>query len=107
MNPELEFAIVTELAGDRVAVKTENLFLAAQLISIGFRINESSTFNLAIRDEDHRLSVIDILIELGALFSSGRDWSPEELVRYYVELGEINKKFKVISWRNPHGYTIR
>ena len=77
------------------------------MISIGFRINESSTFNLAIRDEDHRLSVIDILIELGALFSSGRDWSPEELVRYYVELGEINKKFKVISWRNPHGYTIR
>ena len=107
MNPELEFVIVAELAGDRAAVKTENLFLAAQLISIGFGINESSTFNLAIRDEDHRLSVIDILIELGALFSSGRDWSPEELVRYYVELGEINKKFKVISWKNPHGYTIR
>lgn len=45
MNPELEFVIVAELAGDRAAVRTENLFLAAQLISIGFRINESSTFN--------------------------------------------------------------
>lgn len=34
MNPELEFVIVTELARDRAAVKTENLFLAAQLISM-------------------------------------------------------------------------
>lgn len=99
--------IVRELAGNRASVTTFNLELIIQLEQIGFRVDEYENFSLEIIDESYRINTINSLIDLEALFSAGRNWSPEELVLYYREIGKIDRNFKVISWKHKNSYSIQ
>jgi len=45
------------------------------------------------------------LVDLDALFSAGRDWSPQALVEYYREIGVVRSAYRSIAWRGP-GQTI-
>lgn len=106
INPCYSFMVVRQLAGDRASVSTLNLKLIIQLDRVGFKVDEYDDFSLEIIDESHRINIINALIDLEALFSAGRDWSPEELVMYYREMGKIDRVFKVISWRGKNDYSI-
>ena len=61
-----------------------------------------------VYDEEEKVSVIKELIAMGALFSSGREWSPEEVVEYLVERGVLDiSSINVISWYSPDSYAVR
>lgn len=89
--------IVIDIAGDFSLVKTENLEMISKLINLGFRLNENGFFEKLNHTQDERLANIKKLINIGALFSSGKDWSPEELMNYYSELGLIKEPYNIIS----------
>ena len=100
-------AIVSEIAGDNTIVRTENNFIASTLINLGFVFNKYGYLEKKNFNQDIRLSNIEELIGLDALFSAGKDWSPEDLLAYYKELGLFNKPYKVISWRGEADFLIR
>lgn len=45
-------------------------------------------------------------MEIGTLFSNGRDWSPSEIVRYYRDKGLIKGDYLRIVWRNEQDFDI-
>lgn len=106
-NPFLVYAVVTEIAGERAVVKTENNIIASKLLNLGFNINEYGCLEKKNLNQDSRISNIEQLIDLDAIFSSGKDWSPEDLLSYYKELGLLNKSYKVIAWKDKDNYLIR
>ncbi|MFC6053782.1 hypothetical protein A6M14_00220 [Acinetobacter sp. Ac_877] len=106
-SPFYRSIVVRELAGNRASVTTFDLELIIQLERIGFKVDEYENFSLEIIDESHCIDIINTLIDLEALFSVGRDWSPEELVLYYREIGKIDRSFKVISWKNNNNYSVQ
>ena len=59
-----------------------------------------------ISDVADRQRLVNALIGLGALFSSGRDWSPAELVDFYREQGTVSTGYRMITWKNPNQYMI-
>lgn len=98
--------IVSDIAGDKAKVKTQNLLSIKKLISLGFQ-QITDTLEKNINSVEDRVSLIHALIELDALFSAGRDWSPEELLNYYVELGYITESYRIIFWEGQGQYNIK
>lgn len=88
-------------------MKTENNILIFKLLNLGFYLNENSTLEKANNTQEERVNNIKSLINLDALFSSGKDWSPEELLNYYKKLGLIQQPYKIISWKSQKEYIIR
>lgn len=76
-----------------------------ELSSIGFSC-DGNRFTRSIFDDSERQVFIEKLIDMGALFSEGRDWSPAELLNFYCEQGRIKIAYKVISWRGQDNYII-
>ncbi|MDV2489185.1 hypothetical protein [Acinetobacter johnsonii] len=99
--------IVIDIAGDFSLVKTENHEMTSKLINLGFHLNENGFFEKINNTQEERVSNIKSLINIDALFSSGKDWSPEELMNYYSELGLIKQQYKIISWKSQNEYVIR
>jgi hypothetical protein len=97
--------VVTDIAGDKARVHATNSVHKSELTRIGF-IGQNDDLVRPIHSVDDRLKVLVRLIELGALFSAGRDWSPEEVVQYYREQGFINGSYRVIAWKNPEQFLI-
>lgn len=106
-NPLIDKVIVIDIAGDFSLVKTENHEITVKLIDLGFHLNENGFFEKINKTQEERVSNIKSLINIDALFSSGKDWSPEELMSYYSELGLIKQPYKIISWKSPNEYIIR
>lgn len=52
------------------------------------------------------MSLVATLVDLDALFSAGRDWSPQALVEYYREIGVVRRGYRSIAWRAPEQYVI-
>ena len=97
--------VVTDIAGDKARVHAANSVHKSKLIRIGFS-GQADDLVRPVQSVDDRITVLMRLVELGALFSAGRDWSPEEVVKYYHEQGFINVSYRVIAWKNPEQFLI-
>ncbi len=97
--------VVTDIAGDKARVHATNPVHKSELLRIGFS-GPTDDLVRPLQSVDDRIKVLVRLIELGALFSIGRDWSPEEVVKYYHEQGFINASYRVIAWKNPEQFLI-
>ncbi|EGD03343.1 hypothetical protein B1M_16975 [Burkholderia sp. TJI49] len=67
---------------------------------------QADRWERAVADDDDRRALVAALIELGALFSAVRDWSPQALVEHYRELGVVRRAYRSIAWRGPGQYVI-
>lgn len=103
--PESEI-IVLDLAGDYARVACHNPDGVESLMSLGFHLS-GDQFIKAIADDLERQKMACNLIELSAVFSAGRDWSPAELLEYYREQGVFRKAYRVISWKGKDNFQIR
>lgn len=97
--------IVNEIAGAKAVVDCFDTRKQQSLINLGFAKSEDS-FVCAISSSKHREDIVKSLLGLSALFSTGRDWSPAELLEFYREKGIINGKFRVIAWLGSSKYRI-
>jgi hypothetical protein len=98
--------IVLDIAGERALVHAANSSQRRNLKHIGFAEGDDDRMVMPLHDDDARVRVMAKLIDLGALFSDGRDWCPAALVQYYHERSLINGPFRVITWRNPEDFFI-
>jgi hypothetical protein len=102
--PENE-AIVVEISGNR-CVAISNVSAHIQILqSAGFG-NQEGPWVRQISSDADRQSLVKIFIGIGALFSAGRDWSPEKLVEHYRENGVVVASYRSISWIKPDQYYI-
>jgi hypothetical protein len=76
-----------------------------QLLQLGFTFHDGQ-LQRPINDSADRVKLVNDLIRLGALFSTGRDWSPAELVDFYREEGKITASYRRITWSGPDQYEI-
>lgn len=108
MNEQLkDKVVVTELAGNNILIANDNDNFKSMLFSFGFeKVGRYFSISISMRDVDKRAYLIQKLIEIGALFSAGKDWSPSEIVGYYREKGLIEGHYFEISWRNKQDFNI-
>lgn len=97
--------IVLDIAGSPLRVLVDGEARSAQLTQLGFH-HEHDQMVREVVDEADRLAVIHHLIELDALFSRGRDWSPSELLEYYKEKGTVLSPYRTVAWVGPDSYVI-
>lgn len=98
--------IVRDIAGKYARIKNNNKNYKDYFLSLGF-MPDGDQLSREIIDDDDRIEIIKKLIEVGALFSSGRGWSPEDILAMYSEKGLVNKNYLVISWKDPENYFIK
>lgn len=99
--------IVIELANREIVLKNSNNNFDKILINMGFKQEkEYYKLNLSITNIFEKIDLIQKLIDIGALFSAGRDWSPSELLQYYKEQGLLDRDYYEISWKNENEYNI-
>ena len=104
MNEKLQDKVVAiELAGN-------NIFIANfknELISIGFeKVGPYYSISMPTDDVEKRAVLFQKLIEIGTLFSDGKDWSPSEIVRHYRDKGLIRGDYLRIAWKNKQNFNI-
>ncbi|WP_062113025.1 hypothetical protein [Collimonas pratensis] len=97
--------VVLDIAGARARVVCGKPSVEASLIALGFA-PEGDQMARPISDVADRQKIVGALIELGALFAGGRDWSPAELVDLYREQGTILTGYRMITWKSPSQYSI-
>lgn len=98
-------AVVIEIAGHRAVIECSSLVLETRLLGMGFS-SQNGRLSRDIADELDRKNLARQLVEIDALFSAGRDWSPESLLDLYREQGVIQTPYKVIFWRSPSEFEI-
>ena len=97
--------VVLDIAGSRAKLYSTDETCDARLKDSGF--NRSGDFlERSIANEDERRAVVKLLVEAKALFSAGRDWSPEDIAGLYRQQGFIDRPYRVISWTDPDTYEI-
>ncbi|MBN3506653.1 hypothetical protein [Burkholderia cenocepacia] len=105
MKAPVNEMLVTDIAG-RVAVVVTELTAAADVLKqLGFA-RQSDRWERAIADDHDRQALVAALIDLDALFSAGRDWSPQALVEYYREIGVVRGGYRSVAWRGPSQYVV-
>lgn len=102
--PENEI-VVLDIAGAYARVECSDQEDLASLAKLGF-ILEDGQLVRPIADVFDRQKLVRALIELRALFSAGRDWSPAELVDLFREEGAISTGYRMISWKNSTQYVV-
>lgn len=102
MNEKLKDKVVAiELAGNNILLVNDNDNFKNELISLGFeKVEPYYSISMPIDDVEKRSALFQKLMEIGTLFSNGRDWSPSEIVRYYRDKGLIKGDYLRIVWRN-------
>lgn len=105
MNTLKDEIIVLDIAGTSARIACENQSSVSKLVTLGF-VHEGDQMVRPILDDADRKNLITTLIELNALFQSGRDWSPAELLELYSDQGTILNSYRVITWKNPSWYLI-
>ncbi|NTZ09283.1 hypothetical protein [Burkholderia metallica] len=105
MKAPVDEMLVTDIAGHVAVVVTDAATAADGLIRLGFA-RHSNRWERAIADDNDRQTLVTALIDLDALFSAGRDWSPQALVEYYREIGVIRSGYRSVAWRGPVQYVI-
>ncbi|MDZ5645690.1 hypothetical protein [Nitrospirillum sp. BR 11828] len=98
--------IVTELAGARAVAMAMTPADQGALAPLGFQL-WNGEHRRAITSTEDRITLIHALIDIGALFSSGRDWCPAEVVAHYRDNGRVDRPYWVIAWTEPKAFSIR
>ena len=98
--------VVLDIAGRTARLYCSDKASDAELNKRGFN-RCGDVLERSIADESERREVVKLLVEAKALFSAGRDWSPEDVVRLYREQGVIDHPYQVIAWKEPDTYEIR
>ncbi|VWD12358.1 hypothetical protein [Burkholderia lata] len=105
MKMPVDEMLVTDIAG-RVAVVVTDIMAAADVLTqLGFA-RRSDRWERVIADDTDRQALVVALVDLDALFSAGRDWSPQALVEYYREIGVVQRGYRSVAWRGPAQYVI-
>ncbi|WP_174970760.1 hypothetical protein [Burkholderia lata] len=105
MKVPVDEILVTDIAGHVAVVVTDVAAVAEVLMRLGFA-QHGDRWKRKIVDDHDRRALVAALVDLDALFSAGRDWSPQALVEYYREIGVIRKDYRSIAWRGPAQYVI-
>ncbi|CAB3759028.1 hypothetical protein GQ57_36850 [Burkholderia sp. MSh2] len=105
MKAPVDEMLVTDIAGHVAVVMTDLVTAADVLVRLGFA-RQSGRWERAIADDNDRQALVAALVDLDALFSAGRDWSPQALVEYYREIGVLRSGYRSVSWRGPGRYVI-
>ncbi len=105
MKAPLDEMLVTDIAGHVAVVVTDVATAADALVRLGFA-RQGERWKRAIADDDARRALVAALIDLDALFTAGRDWSPQALVAYYREIGIVRRGYRSVAWRGPAQYVI-
>ncbi|WP_138918707.1 hypothetical protein [Nitrospirillum viridazoti] len=101
-----EGIIITELAGGRAVARAMTPTDEAGLSRLGFLPQDGQLVRSILSVAD-RIALIQALIDIGALFTDGRDWCPAEVVAHYRDAGHIRQPSRVISWNSPCSFQIR
>lgn len=105
MKAPVNEMLVTDIAGRVAVVVTELMAAADVLMPLGFA-RQSDRWERAIAHDTDRQALVAALINLDALFSAGRDWSPQALVEYYRKIGVVRSGYRSVAWRGPTQYVI-
>ncbi|WP_107310429.1 hypothetical protein [Burkholderia metallica] len=105
MQMPVDEMLVTDIAGHVAVVVTDVMAAADVLTRLGFA-RQSDRWERAIADDTDRQALVAALVGLDALFSAGRDWSPQVLVEYYREIGVVRREYRSVTWRGPTQYVI-
>lgn len=105
MNALDDEIVVLDIAGTPARVSCTKPDVRATLLAMGF-VAEGDQLVRLLSDNADRQQIVAALIAMRALFASGRDWSPAELVDLYREQGSILTGYRMISWRGPGQYSI-
>ncbi|MBP0607993.1 MULTISPECIES: hypothetical protein [Burkholderia] len=105
MKAPVDEMLVTDIAGHIAVVVTDMAAAVEGLIRLGFA-RKADCWERAIADDNDRQALVAALIDLDALFSAGRDWSPQALVEYYREIGVVRSGYRSVAWRGPTQYVI-
>jgi hypothetical protein len=105
MKPFSTELTVLDLAGSKIRVTSNDATHQAALLALGF-IAQGDQLVCPVQDDAHRKSIAQALVNMNAVFSEGRDWSPAELMALYREQGVINTPYRVISWTDPQHHVI-
>ncbi|MGN7985009.1 hypothetical protein [Burkholderia sp. 22313] len=97
--------VVIDIAGNRCVVLSDVPAHIARLQASGFN-QQGDQWVRPISDDADRQHLVRMLMDLKALFSAGRDWSPQELVEHYRETGAITAPCRSVSWVRPDEYRI-
>lgn len=97
--------VVLDIAGASARVACGKDEAEAALIALGF-LHQGQQMVRKISDDGDRRNLVRALIGLKALFASGRDWSPADLVDFYREQGVILTGYRMITWENPNQYSV-
>ena len=104
MNEKLQDKVIAiEMAGNNIFIANDNDNFKNELISIGFeKVEPYYSISMPTDDVEKRAVLFQKLIEIGTLFSDGKDWSPSEIVIHYRDKGLIRGDYLRIAWRNKH-----
>ncbi|MBZ5789827.1 hypothetical protein K8353_06865 [Burkholderia contaminans] len=105
MSAPADEMLVTDIAGHVAVVVTDRVTAADVLARLGFA-RQSDRWERAIANDNDRQVLVAALVDLDALFSAGRDWSPQALVEYYREIGVLRSGYRSVAWRGPGQYVI-
>lgn len=105
MNMVEKEIVVLDIAGNCARVSCTSSDARASLLAMGF-VREGDQLVRSVSGDLDRQKIVAGLIALRALFASGRDWSPAELVDLYREQGSILTGYRMISWRGPGQYSL-
>ncbi|BAX59196.1 MULTISPECIES: hypothetical protein [Burkholderia cepacia complex] len=105
MTAPVTETLVMDIAGHVAVVATDVAAVADALVRLGF-VRQPDRWERAIVDDNDRRSLVVALVDLDALFSAGRDWSPQALVEYYREIGVVRRGYRSIAWRDAQQYVI-
>lgn len=97
--------VVLDIAGNCARVVSDKPGDAVRLNALGF-VAENGQLVRSVQDQADRLRLITSLIDLGALFSSGRDWNPADVVGFFKDRGDLSSDYLIISWRGLGEYSI-
>lgn len=97
--------VVFDIAGNKAKVSCGTQLQEVTLARLGF-VSEGTQMVRPIADVHDRVALVGTLIEIGALFPGGRDWSPSEIVDLYKEQGQILTGYRMITWKSPTEYWI-
>lgn len=97
--------VVLDIAGGTAHIYAADASHERTLKGLGFS-HAGDRHIRPIVDESDRKSLVRRLVEIGALFSAGKDWSPAEIVNYYREKNLVMGQYRVIAWRSPDSFYI-
>lgn len=97
--------IITDIVGNTVKIIAFGQDLINRMKSLGFSCSDESMIS-HVNNEQKKHSIINKLVNEGALFLHGNGWYPSEVMEYYKEQKIYFGKYKIIYWTDKNTYHI-